>query len=181
MGRTTTITRARRRRRPVPQRCFRPRLSYLITGIMGAIFFPTVGVVSTVSACLNLDGSFASPVLAAVTFAAFWSGFTLLSVWALAAYFRERLVLGKSRIVRRGVFRLRTLAVGDVQEVRWHTRPRGGGITARTRSEKVTISLENFTWGNAWAIVRFFRDQLPRPIQHNWRDFGERFRGWGCG
>src|SRR5260370_35504830 len=84
---------------PTEARCFRLRPYYLVVGIVCAGFFAVVGVTSTVVAYFNVDGSFARPYLAALVFGVFWSGFTALAVWVIAAYFRERLILSPSTII----------------------------------------------------------------------------------
>src|SRR5438132_3763373 len=69
-------------------RCFRLRRYYLVIGVVCAALFAIMGVTSTLAAYWNIDGSFARPKLAALIFGTFWSGFTLLAVWVILAYFR---------------------------------------------------------------------------------------------
>ena len=57
---------------------YRPRRYYLIVGIVGAIFYSTMAIVSVVAAYWNIDGSFARPLLAAIIFGTFWCAMLLL-------------------------------------------------------------------------------------------------------
>jgi hypothetical protein len=158
---------------PTAVMCFRPRRYYLIVGVVSAVFFVMIGVTSTVVAYFNIDGSFARPRLAAMIFAVFWSGFTLLAAWRIAAYLRERLFLANNTIVQHGIFRSRTLDVGDVYQVKWRNWPVGGSIVVRTHSEKVKIHLDNFTKGEREEVVLFFRDTFADEIHDNWWHFEE--------
>jgi hypothetical protein len=154
-------------------RCFRLRRYYLYVGIVCAVFFAAMGIGSTVAALWNFDGSFARPKLAALIFGTFWSGFTLLAVWVIAAYFRERLYFGKGAIVQHGIFRSRTLEIGEVLLIKWRAWPVGGSVVIRTHSEKVTIHLDNFTRDEREELIRFLRETLAVEIQENWSRFEE--------
>jgi hypothetical protein len=154
-------------------KCYRLRRYYLILGVLCAIFFAAIGGFSTAAAYFNLDGSFPRPVLAAIIFAVFWSGFMLLSLWIVAAYFRERLILDSSEIVQHGVFRVRTLEVAEVCRIKWRNRPVGGSIVVRTELEKITIYLNNFTKDERKEIVLFFREIFVDEIQEGGLQFDE--------
>ena len=71
-------------------------------GLIGTIFFVVVGLVSTLAAYFNVDGSFARPKLAALLFGLFWSAFTLLGIWLLLLYYKYRLLSTIHRYDRLG-------------------------------------------------------------------------------
>jgi hypothetical protein len=173
---TDMTTTADIRKLPTEAKCFRLRRYYLVVGIVCAVFFAVFGVTSTVVAYLNIDGSFPRPHLAALVFGVFWSGFTLLGLWVIAAYFRERLFLDDNTIVLNSTFRSKTLDVGDVVQVEWRISPVGGSIVVRTRSEKVKIYLDNFTKDDREQVVFFFRKTFANEVQENWSLFEERAR-----
>ncbi|HMP03757.1 MAG TPA: hypothetical protein PKC45_14765 [Gemmatales bacterium] len=152
-------------------RCFRLRRYYLVVGVVCTVFFAVMGIASTVAALWNIDGSFARPKLAALIFGIFWSGFTLLAVWVIVAYFRERLYFGKAGVVQHGIFRSRTLLIEEVQQIRWRTWPVGGSVVIRTHSEKATIHLDNFTKDEREELIRFLRESFAVEIQENWSRF----------
>ena len=158
---------------PTEARCFRLRRYYLLVGIVGAVFFPAMGIGSTVAALWNIDCSFARPKLAALIFGTFWSAFTLFAVWVIVAYFRERLFVGKAAIVQHGIFRSRTLEFGEVLQIKWRIWPVGGSVVVRTHSEKVTIHLDNFTTDEREELIRFLRETFAVEIQENWSRFEE--------
>lgn len=161
---------------PAETRCLRLRRYYLIVGVVCAIGFATMGIASTVAALWNIDGSFPRPPLAALFFGTFWSGFTLLAVWMIAAYFRERLWFGKSAIVQRGIFLTRTLHSKDVLQIKWYIRPIGGSTVIRTHSSKATIYFHNFTRDEREALIRFLRETFAIEIQEGWSRFEENLR-----
>src|SRR6478752_3265115 len=105
-------------------RCFRLRRYYLYLGIVSGVFFAVMGVISTLAALWNV-GWFPRPKLFAVVFGAVWSGFTLLALWIIAAYWRERLFFGGDAIVQHGIFRCRTVKTREVVLVKWRARPTG--------------------------------------------------------
>jgi len=140
------------------------------------VIFTVIGVTSTIVAYFNIDGSFARPYLAAMIFGVFWSPFTALAVWVIAAYFREGLILAPSSIIQHGIFRSRTLEVGEVLQIKWRTWPVGGTIIVRTHAEKIKIYLDNFTKDERDAVVLFFREKFADDVQENWSRF-EKFTG----
>jgi hypothetical protein len=135
--------------------------------------FAAIGIVTTVAAIWNIDGSFAYPEVTALIFGTFWSGCTLLGVWIIAAYFRERLLLGKTAIVQHGIFRCRTLESGEVLQIKWRTWPFGADVIIRTHSERIKIYLDNFTEKEREAIVLFLRETFAAELQENWSRFEE--------
>ncbi len=161
---------------PTQARCLRVRRYYLVVGIVGAVFFAAMGIGSSVAALWNIDGPFPRPKPAALIFGAFWTGWTLLAVWVIAAYFRERLFFGKASFVQHGIFRSRTLEVGEVHQIKWRTWPMGGSVIVRTLSEKVTIHLDNFTRDEREELIRFLREIFAVEIQENWSRFEEVLR-----
>ena len=152
-------------------RVFRVRRKYLVVGVIGTLFCVAMGVESTVAAFWNLDGSFPRPKLAAFMLGSFWSCFTLLGVWIIAAYFRERLNLTDTGIVQQGIFRSKNLEFSEILQVQWRTRPVGGSVVLRTHWTKIRIELENFARDEREELIRFLRDRLPLEIQNNWSSF----------
>ena len=163
-------------RLPTEARCFRLRRYYLFLGIVCAVFFAVIGIGSAVAALWNFDGSIARPKLAALIVGTFWFGCTLLAVWVIAAYFRERLFFGKTAIVQHGIFRSRTLELGEVLEIKWRAWPVGGSVVVRPHSQKATIYLDNFTRDECGELIRYLRETFAVEIQENWSRFEEVLR-----
>jgi hypothetical protein len=156
---------------PTDAKCFRLRRYYLVVGVVCAVFFAAMGIASTVAALWNIDGSFARPKLAALIFGFFWSGFTLLAVWVIVAYFRERLYFGKAGVVQHGIFRSRTLQIEEVFQIKWRSWPVGGSVVIRTHSDKATIHLDNFSKAEREELIQFLRESFAVEIQENWSRF----------
>ena len=166
------------RQLPAEVKCFRLRRYYIVVGVFCAVFFSIIGITSTVAAYWNIDGSFPRPKLAALIFGLFWSGFLLLAVWVILAYFRERLFLAGKTIVQLSIIRSRAIDCEHVILVKWRCWPVGGSIVARTHFEKITIYLDNFMAEEREEIIRFFRETFTPVIQDNWsrfEDFHHRF------
>lgn len=159
---------------PVPRtgsRRYRPRRYYLFVGIGTLVAFVVMGIGSVAAAWWNVDGSFTRPKTAALIFGVFWTGFVLLSLWLLAAYFRERLRLGPSAVTCRGVFRVRRLRLRDVNVVVWRRVPAGGWLVLRTPEKRLKIELDNFTRSELEDIVAYFREAIPASRQKGWEEF----------
>ena len=155
---------------------YRPRRYYLWLGLGTLIFFLVVGAISVAAAWWNLDGSFPHPNAAALIFGVFWTGFSLLSLWVLAAYFRERLRLGPSAVVSRGVCHLRTTRLADVEKIIWRRYPAGGSIVIRTPAKRLTVELANFTRSERDEIIAYFREAIPPSRQEGWETYDSSVR-----
>jgi hypothetical protein len=156
---------------PADTRCFRLRRYYLVVGIVSAVLWAAMGITFTVATLWNIDGSSGRPIRDALVLGIIWSGFVLVGVWMIAAHFRNRLFFGKSAIVQRGIFRSRTLLVGEVLQIKWRTRPVGGSIVIRTHSERATIEFGPFTGDERDELIRFVRESFAVEIQENWSRF----------
>jgi hypothetical protein len=96
---------------------------------------------------------------------------TVLSAWLILAYFRERLILGKSTVTQHGILREKTIAVDELSHVTWRRIPNGGSLVVRTLADKLTIYLNNFTAKEREAITRFFHESVDPDRQEGWSRF----------
>jgi hypothetical protein len=144
---------------------------YLVLGIVCSVFFAVAGIVSSVAAFLNLDGSFLYPVPTAIVFAAFWSGFTLLGVWLILAYSRERLFVTPRLVRSTGCFSIRELQLTEVVRAAWKPILRGGGLVLYGLTGKITIHFGNFPATEQVELIDFFRASIPQDVQERWDRF----------
>jgi hypothetical protein len=133
-----------------------------------------MGVASTLGAYWNIDGSFPRPKLDALICGVIWSSFTLLAVWIIFAYFRERLYLASKTVIQHGIIRSRTIHSEDVVHINWRRWPAGGSIVVQTPSAKIKIELGNYTREEREEIIRFFRERFASELQNNWPRFEAR-------
>lgn len=122
----------------------RVRRSYLATGIICAIGFAIIGTVSVVVAAWNIDGSFPNPTPMAVFFGVFWGAWFLLSLYSIAASYREKLTVTSDTVTQACVFLTRTIRVSDVTTAKWRARPVGGSIVIRSSRSRNKIDFNNF-------------------------------------
>jgi hypothetical protein len=161
-------TTADKRQPPAEARCIAPRRYYLVVGVLCGVFYSVMGLASTLAAYWNIDGSFPQPKLFALIFGVFWSGLTLLAVWIILAYLRERLYLTSTMIIQHGVIRSRTIYCADIVHINWRWRPFSGSIVIQTPSAKVKIYLNIFTRDERGVIIHFFREASAKELQDNW-------------
>jgi hypothetical protein len=169
-------TTADKRQPPAEARCFGPHRFVLVVGVLCGVFSSAMGVDSTLAAYWNIDGSFPQPKLDALFFGIGWSGATLLGVWIILAYFRERLYLANKTIIQKSVIRSRMIHSDDVVHVNWRRWPSGGSIVVQTPSAKIIIGLGNLKKGEREEIIWFFRETFARELQDNWLRFEDRAR-----
>jgi hypothetical protein len=152
------------------ERRYRLRKYYLIVGVIGTVFFLTMDAVSLAVAC-----SAKRPVLAALILCGLWSGFTLLGIWLIWAYFRECLCLSDSTVTAVGCIREKKVQVADVIKVVWRTVPQGGSIVVRTPATKFKVYLDNFTVEERDELIAYFRGRFDTSRQDGWPRFVEQF------
>jgi hypothetical protein len=137
-----------------------------VAGIFGVTVFGAAGIVTTISAFKESDGSVAQFTMWAL-FIAVWSAFTLLSVLICLAYFRQCLILSPTTVIQHGAFGSKTIQVREVIRVEWHHRPECGSIVIRTRTDEIRISLNDFRANECEELSRMVRGTFPKTIQDN--------------
>src|ERR1700722_14396804 len=111
-------TTAEKQQLPDKGQCFRPRRHYLVVSVICAVFSLAMGITPAVLAWHHAS-PFPRPERAALFFGVFWSVWTLLAVWVIVAYFRERLFVTNKMIIHYGIIRSRTIHVDEVIHINW--------------------------------------------------------------
>lgn len=156
-------------------RSYRVHKIFLVLGIVGVVLFGTAGLVSTLAAATNVDGSFGRPATAAVIFASFWSCLTILSVWLILEYRRSRLLISAEAVSKTGVFGTQTLLWSEITAAQWRTIPQGGKLVLHGPGGKVSIEFAAYQWDRDLHPIHFFRRALADNLQHGWTEFESRF------
>ena len=146
-------------------------------GLVCTAFFAVVGLVSTLVAYLNVDGSFAHPKLAALIFGLFWSAFFCLGVWLLLLYYKYRLFVNNLSLRQKGVLFDRRVDVNLVDELKWRRFPAGGSVRLSGMFGVLKIELGNFNIVDRGSIVTFLRHAISETRQTGWLEFCEQFSG----
>ncbi len=156
-------------------RCYRPRRYYLHVGIAGGVLSITTGIGLTALAFLRVDCSLPGPISGLIIPAVICTGFTLISAWIILGYMRERLHLAMSTVTQRGIFRMRTVNVGDITRLKWRGFPVNGSMIIRTYSTKLIIYLDNFAAAERLEICLFFREKVDLSFHEGWSQYEERW------
>ena len=152
------------------EREYRLTRAALDLGVVCAVLFAAMGIASTLSALLNLDGSFPHPIAFAVCFAIFWSCMMLLSGWLILAFFRHRLRISP-RIVRiTDCFRTRELRLDAVTHAAWKIWS-GGILVLYAATGKVKIAFQSYPLLERSELIQFFRSVLADKEQTGWDRF----------
>ena len=150
---------------------FRPTRDWLELGLTSAVLFALVGIVSAICAFLNVDGSFAYPVLAAVVFGSFFSFPALLGCWMVATYYRHRLVVSREFVRLNGCRGARQVQLADVTRATWNATTNGGTLQLHDADGKLKIRFGNYTYSERSALIEHFRVALAHIRQEDWDRF----------
>jgi hypothetical protein len=142
----------------------RLRNSYGAVGIVSLFFFAGMMGFSFVA-------FFRDNMPGAVCFSGFWGAWIVVSVWLLAAYYRESVSVDECRIVQQGILRRREMAFADVANARWRTMPRGGAVVLRSLTGKIKVCFDNFGLEERRWLIRHLRLSLPQSVQQDWDRF----------
>jgi hypothetical protein len=153
--------------------CYRLGRQYVVLGIVCTAGFLAMDIVSVYVSCWNVDGSFARPKLAALICGVFWSSWTLLGLWLIVAYFRERLFVTTDSITQHGCIRKRTINFPDVVHVVWKRLPQGGSVVVRIQLARIKIYLANSTRVERDQLIVCLRSAFSPDIQEDWSQFLE--------
>ena len=118
---------------------------------------------------INPNGSFARPNLTAVFFGCFWGGWTILSIYAIIAYRKERVYTSGLAVHMDSVFHTNTLPLDEIAKVVWRGWPAGGSLVLYSSSRRVAIHFKNYE--NGIELAAFFRASLPDSIQTGYERF----------
>jgi hypothetical protein len=144
---------------------------FLLIGSAGTVGFAAAGVAMTLAALWNIDGSLPRPERFAIAFGLFWSAFTMLSLWLVAVYVRERLWLGDAAIRQQGLIWYRHLPLADVQKLHWRAWPEWGSAVIRTPTVRAAIYFGNFSINDRHEVIAFLRESIAEEFQENWSRF----------
>lgn len=152
------------------EKCYGLKRSLRTTGSVCLLFYSTLAIGTPWFFLASAD-EFPRPVAAAILFGTFWSGWVLLSVWLLCAYYRERLFLAGDRVTKQGVIFRRSLAIAELSSVRWRGFPRQGSVVLRTSSTRIVIEFGNYESHVQDEIIAFVQQHAPPAITTGWDAF----------
>ena len=158
-----------------PETCYRLSRRFLYTGIGCIAFFAVAGAGSCVMALVNPDGSFAHPAKAAAGFGLFWFLWLLLGIYVTATAIRYRLYVDADRVEEIGCFRRRAIQLDEVSVARWRLIPKGGSLSLRGFSGKLTVAFDGFGTQDRRELIEFFHRHLAEHVQEGWQQFEARF------
>jgi hypothetical protein len=155
--------------------CYRFRRHVLYVCLWGIPFFIAVGIGSACMAFFSKSCLY--PKTLAAFFILFWSFWTLLGIFGLFQYVRSRLILGEIHVESVGVFKRKLMALNEVTQVVWRTKPAGGSIVLCTSGQKIVIELYNYDKDQRNELINFFREKMNHEIQVGWDIFSKRLFG----
>lgn len=156
------------------ERTYRLRPYFRNVGIVCTAFFLCAWVGSVLAAYFNTDGSFARPALAVAFFTVGWGGFTLLGVWLILAYAKDRLFLNHTTIRHVGVLSSTSIPLDTVQELKWRLFPQGGSCVLISLGAKVKIAFGNYTEAERTDLIMYLRGRICEECQTDWDTFYDR-------
>ncbi|MGD9128049.1 MAG: hypothetical protein PVH19_11790 [Planctomycetia bacterium] len=146
---------------------WRVKRSALYLGTISLIVFGTLGVILCAFARHN-NGELliiANPIGFLFPFAIFLF-FVSISLYLIAAYFRQRVTIDGDEVIVRWVFRTRKFRFSEVTELDWGL-PRTQ-LVIRLGDEKLKIESHDYEHEDLDRVVYFFRTGVPEDRQKNW-------------
>ncbi len=146
---------------------------FLVLGIACMVLFALIGTFSTVTAAVNVDGSFRYPVPTAIFLGCFCSGWTFLGVFLILASCRVRLFVSPQTVRTTGIFRTREVQLPQVGRAIWKSilyKP-SGELVFHDPASKVLIHYGNFRKEDQVELIQFFREKLTEHVQEGWDRF----------
>jgi hypothetical protein len=144
----------------------------LPVAIVGLAFSAVMIGMGVALQLLNADGSLSQAVLAIVCVGVF-GGFSLLSLYLLLAYRRDRFITSDKAIRHDGVLRSTTLPLAQIYRAVWRNWPRGGSVVLYTSYDRLAVHLGNYE--SAGELAAFFRESLPARVQERYERFESNF------
>jgi len=108
-------------------------------------------------------------------FSIVWGSFTLLGLWLILAYFKERLTLTGETICQVGVIRTKSMPFDAVQELTWRLHPQGGSCILTSMDTKIKLEFGNFTRDDRTELIICLRQRVAVDLQSNWDSFHEQY------
>jgi hypothetical protein len=153
-------------------KCYRCHRYYLYLGICCVVLFVSVGIIYPIVIFWDKDSfPFQHRTLLAFLCAAFWSGWAVLGVWIILAYFRSRLFISESHVESIGVLNRKYIVLDELTQVVWRSRPIGGSVVLHAPNCKIVIEFENFTKEQRAEMVDFLHNKISHEIQDGWDGF----------
>jgi hypothetical protein len=153
---------------PASTRCYRVRPYFRNVGVVCTVFFIVVGVVSTYSAYVNIDGSFPNPKTAALVFGIVWSVFSLLGVWLLLLYHKYRLCVNELSIRQTGIVRVDEADLSLVDKLEWPRYPNSGSVRLLGEFGVVKIPVGSLRLEDREEVATFLREAIEESKQTGW-------------
>ncbi|QDU50443.1 hypothetical protein [Gimesia panareensis] len=152
-----------------PVRFYRLRPFYLYLGIASVSLFSLAGIGAALAAFYNLDGSFRYPVFSAFLFGGFFLGCSLLGLWCILSYYRERLEISGFRLIKHDVFRTTEIPFDEVTHLQWFSLT--GAIVVESPFKKFKFHIDNYSKAEQVEITNRLRHSLDHDMQEGWEKF----------
>ncbi len=146
---------------------FRIRKHHRNAAIAGMVLFGGMMIFSLMQIPASLPERRQSALLVIGFLELLFTVFFLLAAWTLRICQRETLIVDGSRITHNGVFRMVSLDLQEVTDVRWL----GLKVILRDPSRKLTIDLDKCEPPERRTLIRLVRRSTPVAAQRDWDRF----------
>jgi hypothetical protein len=158
----------------ISEKEYRLSKSYLEWGLVCALCFGIMGVLTVAAALNNADGSFRHPVAAAIFMGGIWFGLTAVACLLILCYYRYSLIVSRDVVRRTGCFMTREVRLVFVNRADWGSLVKGGTLLLSEDNRRLKIHFANYTFRERAELIEFFRAALPATSQEGWDRFESR-------
>lgn len=157
-------------------RVYRIRTDSLIAALLCTAFFIVWGVVSTLAAAFDWDGSFGTRSVAfAAVSAVFWSGWALLGIWCIVTCLSYRLHVCDHFVQSTSCWRKRRIVFANLTRAVWRVFPAGGSLVLRDECSRLVVGFGEFLPQQRMELIAFFHERLREEVQEKWDRFEPHF------
>jgi hypothetical protein len=154
---------------PPEGRVYRHSRWVLEFGVAFASLFALAGMGGCITALLNVDGSFAHPVAAAVFNSVFCACPALVGCRYILSYFRHRLLVSREFVHATGCLGTREVQLVCITSANW--KMYSNTLVLRDHSLELTISFCDYTLQERLELIHFFRWAIAEHVQKGWERF----------
>jgi hypothetical protein len=97
-----------------------------------------------------------------------------LNLWLIYAVHFTRVYLSRECIRKSGVFRERTIRIGNVQSLKWRWWPAGGSVVIH--GDGIRMTMDFLSYENRHNMISLLRERIPLELQEgDWDEFSRRY------
>lgn len=93
-------------------------------------------------------------------------------LWMLLVCWRYRVTIHEGRVCQQDVFSSKAVELDEITKAQWFAQ---GSLLIKAGDKEVRVNFHNIEQNKILELIRYFRNELPHSLQHDWPLFCYRF------